>query len=112
MISINDFNKGILTLNGHKGQLPIIQGELAELITEISDTFFRDDYREKSNYKDVEEEMADVILQLEQLFLIISRFKNISVDDLIDKVYSMKEDKKEKSFYAIKEAKKNELSKS
>ena len=74
LIDIDDRNYFLLNYN-RDNTIAIIQGELAELITEISDSFVRNDYRKSDNYDDIVNEIADTLIQIEQLICFMS-FKN------------------------------------
>lgn len=64
----SDLYKSLLLENGKEKQLSVIQGELAELITMISDYFYRPN--KKIPIKEMVDEIIDVELMLMQLKMI------------------------------------------
>jgi deoxycytidylate deaminase len=71
--------EGLIGNNGREKQLAVIQGELAELITAISDTFYRGDKAEYSKALDnLLDEIVDVKLQLSILSSILGHSVNLS----------------------------------
>jgi NTP pyrophosphatase (non-canonical NTP hydrolase) len=78
METAQDFRASLLNHNGMEKQLAIIQGELAELITVISDFYYSNN--NKKTYLDVADEVADVHIQLGQLDLIMDILSAHAID--------------------------------
>jgi len=83
----------ILKHNGNQKQLSVAQGELAELITAISDYFYRPDKKKDLNY--ITDEILDAEFMLDQIKLItwlkepetfnrLRELRNHKYDKLID----------------------------